>query len=269
MEFPNPDELEIIRNDKNLTLLEVPGINIGYVAMNFNKKPFDNKKVRLAVNHAINKQSIVDNLYMGLGIVAKNPIPPTVWGYDDSIEDFAYDPELAKQLLEEAGYSDGFSATLWQMPNPRPYFPDPGSIVVQIQSDLKNVGIDAKIETREWGKYLEEVKSGTHDMAMLGWIGDFVDPDNFLYTLFEPDSTLNIAFYRNEKLRKILITAQKTTDYEERVRLYKEIQQIIHEDIPWVCIAHAKQVTVISKDVKNYILNPITWKHLWRARIEK
>ncbi|MFQ6042267.1 MAG: ABC transporter substrate-binding protein, partial [Candidatus Poribacteria bacterium] len=106
MEFPNPDELEIIRNDKNLKLLEVAGVNIGYVAMNFNRKPFDNRKVRLAVNHAINKQSIVDNLYMGLGIVAKNPIPPTVWGYDNSIEDFAYNPELARQLLKEAGYPD-------------------------------------------------------------------------------------------------------------------------------------------------------------------
>jgi len=269
MEFPNPDELGIIRNDKNLTLLEVAGINIGYVAMNFDRKPFDNRKVRLAVNHAINKQSIVDNLYMGLGIVAKNPFPRQVWGYDDSIEDFAYNPKLAKQLLKEAGYPDGFSATLWQMPNPRPYFPDPTSIAVQIQSDLKKVGIDAKIETREWGKYLQEVRAGTHDMAMLGWIADFVDPDNFLYTLFDPDSTLNIAFYRNEKLRKILVTAQKTNDHAKRIQLYKEAQQIIHEDVPWVCIAHAKQVAVISKSVKGYILNPITWKHLWRAQIEK
>ncbi|MBC8232821.1 ABC transporter substrate-binding protein [bacterium] len=269
MEFPNPDELEIIRDDKNLALLEVAGINVGYIAMNFNHKPFDNKKVRLAVNHAINKQSIVDNLYMGLGIVAKNPIPPTVWGYDDSIEDFTYDPKLAKQLLKEAGYPDGFSTTLWQMPNPRPYFPDPRSIAVQIQSDLKNVGIDAKIETREWGKYLEEVKKGTHDMAMLGWIADFIDPDNFLYTLFEPNSTLNIAFYRNEKLREILVTAQKATDQEKRIQLYQEAQRIIHADVPWVCIAHAKQVAVVSKKVKGYILNPITWKHLWRARIEK
>lgn len=268
MEFPNPDELDIIRKDKNLVLLEVAGINVGYIAMNFNKKPFDDKRVRLAVNHAINKQVIVDKLYKGLGVVAKNPIPPTVWGYDDTIKDFEYNPERAKQLLTEAGYPNGFNTTLWQMPVPRPYFLDPRAIAVAIQSDLAKVGIKAEIETREWTKYLEDVRNGAHDMAMLGWIADYVDPDNFLYTLLDRDSMQNIAFYRNDKLHEILTTARQTTDHAQRIQLYKEAQQIIHDDVPWVCVANAKQIAVISKNV-GYVLNPITWKHLWRVKLSQ
>lgn len=274
MDMPNPDDADRIRENEKLVLLEEAGLNIGYVAMNLDKAPFkDNKKVRQAINYAINKASIIDNLYKGLGIVAKNPIPPTMWGYDDAIEDFTYNPELAKQLLKEAGYPNGFSTTLWAMPNPRPYFPVPDSIVVAIQADLDKIGIKAKIVNREWSKYLEEVRNGEHDMAMLGWSADFVDPDNFLYFLLDKESAEkpagNIAFYRSDELHEILIKAQTITDQAQRVRLYKEAQRIIHEDTPWVCVAHAKQVAAISKKVKGYNIHPITWKHLWRARLEE
>jgi len=271
MDMPNPDDVPDIRSDKNIRLLEETGINIGYVAMNLDKKPFDNLKVRLAINHAINKKSIVDNLYKGLGIVAKNPIPPTMWGYNDEIEDFEYNPELAKQLLKEAGFPEGFDTTLWVMPNPRPYFLTPDRIGVAIQADLKKVGINAKIEKREWGKYLEELRNGEHDIAMLGWSADYVDPDNFLYYLLDKDNAEkpagNIAFYRSEELHKILIEAQTISDHEERTRLYKEAQKIIHEDAPWVCVAHAKQVVAVSKKVEDYKIHPVTWKHLWRTKL--
>jgi len=272
MDMPNPDDADRIRNNEKLVLLEKAGLNVGYVAMNFEKEPFkDNKKVRQAINYAINKTSIMDNLYKGLGIVAKNPIPPTVWGYNDDIEDFTYNPDLAKQLLEEAGYPNGFSTTLWAMPNPRPYFPVPDSIAVAIQSDLDKVGIKAEIVNREWGKYLEEVRNGEHDMAMLGWSADYVDPDNFLYFLLDKESAEkpagNIAFYRSDELHEILIKAQKITEQNERIQLYQEAQRIIHEDVPWVCVSHAKQVAAIAKKVEGYDIHPITWKHLWRAKL--
>jgi len=271
MDLPNPDDIDRIRADKNIRLLEETGINIGYVAMNFDKEPFDNPKVRLAVNHAINKKSIVDNLYKGLGIVAKNPIPPTMWGYNDEIEDFEYNPQLAKQLLKEAGYPDGFETTLWVMPNPRPYFLTPDRIGIAIQADLKKAGINAKIEKREWGKYLADLRDGQHDMAMLGWSADYVDPDNFLYYLLDKDNagSGNIAFYRSDELHEILIKAQTMSNQDERAQLYKEAQRIIHEDAPWVCVAHAKQVAVVGKKVKDYKIHPITWKHLWRTRLEE
>ena len=122
-------------------------MSIGYLAMNMDKPPFDNLKVRLAINHAINKPVIIEHLYQGLGIPAKNPIPPTLWSYDDSIEAYAYDPALAKQLLAEAGYPNGFETTLWALPVPRPYIPDGRALAEVLQSELRNIGVETKIVT--------------------------------------------------------------------------------------------------------------------------
>ena len=172
--------------------------------MNMEKPPFDNHKVRLAINHAINKVDIVECLYQGLGIPAKSPIPPTLWGYDDAIEGYAYNPELAKQLLAEVGYPDGFETTLWALPVPRPYIPDGMALAEAIQYDLQNVGINADIVTYDWRTYLTKTANGEHDMAMLGWIADVADPDNFFYSLLSIPSAekpaYNISFYRNEVL---------------------------------------------------------------------
>ena len=122
----------------------------------------------MAINHAVNKPAIVKHLYQGMGIPAKNPIPPTMWGYDDGIEDYIYNPEKSKQLLAEAGYPDGFATTLWALPVPRPYIPDGRALAEVVQSDLRRVGIEAKIVTFDWGTYLEKTKHGEHDIAMLG-----------------------------------------------------------------------------------------------------
>ena len=289
MEFPNPDEIPLIQGDPQLALLMQPSLNIGYVAMNMEKQPFDNLKVRLAINHAINKTEIIERLYRGLAIPAKNPIPPTLWSYDHSIEDYAYDPALAKQLLAEAGYPDGFDTTLWALPVPRPYIPDGMAMAIAIQSDLENVGINTKIVTYDWATYLEKTANGEHDMAMLGWIADVADPDNFLYTLLsipnaEKPGAYNISFYRNEELQRILEIARMTTDEDireaelrsggritdrdVRIELYQQAQALVHRDAPWVPLAHAQKILVINRDVKNLKLSPLGWKYIRAAAFE-
>ena len=120
-----------------------PGMSVGYLAMNMDKPPFDNLKVRLAINHAFNKAAIIEHLYQGMGIPAKNAIPPTLWSYDDTIKDYPYDPELAKQLLAEAGYPDGFETTLWHCRFRVRTFRMTCTCEV-LQSELRNIGIEAK-----------------------------------------------------------------------------------------------------------------------------
>ena len=265
MEFPNPDDLQQIQDDDSLVLLSQPGTNIGYLAMNMDKPPLDNLKVRLAINHAINKSDIIKHLYQGLGVPAKNPIPPTMWSYDDTIKDFDYNPKLAKQLLAEAGYPNGFETTLWALPVPRPYIPDGRALAEVLQSELQNVGIKTKIVTYDWGTYLEKTKNGEHDMAMLGWSADLGDPDNFFYFLLSKSSAEkpagNIAFYRSDAMQNVLEQARATSDKEKRTALYEQAQQIFHEDVPWVPLAHAKQILVINKKVKNLKLHPLNWKY--------
>ena len=297
MEFPNPDEIPLIQGDPQLDVLIQPSLNVGYLAMNMDKPPFDDLKVRLAINHAINKTQIVEHLYQGLGIPAKNPIPPTLWSYDDSIEDYAYDPELAKQLLAEAGYPDGFKTTLWALPVPRPYIPDGMALATAIQSDFRNIGVEAKIVTFDWATYLTKTANGEHDMAMLGWIADVADPDNFFYSLLSKTNAekpaYNISFYRSDEMQNILERARMSTDEDVsefalnaelsgidkgggavltdrdiRIRLYRQAQAIFHRDVPWVPLAHAQRILVIDRSVKNLNLSPLGWKYLRTASLE-
>src|SRR5690606_1049011 len=120
----NPSDGATIEGDENLQLFERPSMNVGYLGLTTTREPFDDPKVRQAMNHAIDRQAIVDAFFEGRGEVAKNPMPPVISGYNDDIEGYEYDPEKAKALLEEAGLGDGFEMELWAMPVPRPYMPD-------------------------------------------------------------------------------------------------------------------------------------------------
>lgn len=268
-----PDFIPKIKTHPNLQLISQAGMNVGYLAMNLDRSPFHLVKVRQAVNHAINKQALVDNFYQGLALPAANPIPPTLWSYHEGIGGYAYNPERARQLLDEAGYPEGFKTTLWAMPVPRPYMPQPLKIVQAIQANLKEVGIEAQIVSFEWGTYLDKVGRGQHDMALLGWTGDNGDPDNFLYVLLDKSATEvpanNIAFYRSEPLHKILVEAQQEIDVGRRTILYRKAQEIIHKDAPWVPLVHAAQTAVFNKSVSGYQLHPTGSKWFQNVLINK
>lgn len=270
MEFPNPDEFLSIMGNPNLHLIMQPSLNTGYLAMNMEKPPFDNLMVRLAINHAINKAEIIERLYQGTGIPAKSPIPPALWSYDDSIEDYPYDPEYAKQLLTEAGFPNGFETTLWALPIPRPYIPNGRALAEEIQSDLRNIGIEASIVTYDWPTYIEKTENGEHDMAMLGWSAG-ADPDNFLYYLLSKSTAqvpaLNIAFYKSDEMQDVLDRARVSTDHNERIELYRQAQAIFHRDVPWVPLAHAQRLLVADSRVRNLNLAPIGWKYLRRVSL--
>ncbi len=271
MEFPNADDLAMIHGDTRLELLMQPSLNVGYLAMNMDKPPFGNLKVRLAINHAINKADIIERLYQGTGIPAKGPIPPTLWSYDDSIEDYTYNPELAKQLLAEAGYPNGFETTLWALPIPRPYIPDGQALAAALQSDLRNIGIEARIVTYDWYTYLKKTETGEHDMAMLGWSAGG-DPDSFFYYLLSKTTAkkpaLNIAFYKSDEMQGVLDRARMSTDRSERIELYQQAQAIFHRDVPWVPLVHAQRLLVIDRSVQNIKLAPVGWKYLRRVSLE-
>ncbi len=182
MPYPNPADIEAMRQHPDVELLEEEGLNVGYLAYNTEREPFTDPRVRRALNMAINKDAIIDAVFAGAGTAAKNPIPPTLWGYNEDIEDDPYDPEQARQLLEEAGASN-LRTTLWAMPVQRPYNPNARRMAEMIQADWSEVGVNADIVSYEWGEYLERSLRGEHDTVLLGWTADIADPDNFLYVL--------------------------------------------------------------------------------------
>jgi dipeptide transport system substrate-binding protein len=260
MPYPNPADVAAMRKDPKITVLEQPGLNVGYLAYNTTKKPFDDVRVRKAVNMAINKQGIVDAVFLGSGVPAKNPIPPSMWSYNNSIKDDAYNPEEAKKLLAAAGLGSGFTTDLWAMPVQRPYNPNAKRIAELMQADLAKVGIKAEIKSFEWGEYRKRMQAGEHQMGMLGWTGDNGDPDNFLATLLSCDAAQaggsNVAKFCYKPFEDLVLKAKVTTDVKERTKLYEQAQVVFKEQAPWFTIAHAVQIKPMTKSVIDFKLSP-------------
>ncbi|MFJ7936635.1 ABC transporter substrate-binding protein [Sporosarcina sp. NPDC096371] len=254
----NPSDGVAIEGNDTLQLFERPSMNVGYLGMTVTRPPFDKKEVRQAINYAINKQDIVDAFFEGRADVAKNPMPPSISGYNDAIEGYDYNPEKAKELLAAAGLADGFEMELWAMPVPRPYMPDGKKVAEVIQKNLADVGITANIVSHEWATYLELASKGDADAFMLGWTGDNGDADNFIYALLDEDNigSNNYTYYSNDALHDILIEAQTEVDEDKRIELYKQAQEIIHEDAPWVPLAHSTPLIGGAADLTGYLPHP-------------
>ncbi len=260
MPYPNPADLPAMRKDPDVKVLEQPGLNIGYLAYNTTKKPFDDVRVRKAINMAMDKKAIVDAVYLGTGIPAINPIPPTQWSYNKSIKDDPFDPAAAKKLLAEAGYPNGFTTDLWAMPVQRPYNPNAKRIAELMQADLAKVGVKAEIKSFEWGEYRKRMQNGEHQMGMLGWTGDNGDPDNFLNTLLGCASAKsngsNVAKFCYKPFDDLVLKAKTVTNVAERTKLYEQAQVIFKQQAPWFTIAHAVQIAPVRKEVIDFKLSP-------------
>ncbi|PJG83557.1 ABC transporter substrate-binding protein [Caviibacterium pharyngocola] len=259
MPYPNPADIEKMKADDSVNLLNEAGLNIGYLNFNVQKKPFDNVKVRQALSYAVNKEAILAAVYQGAGQVAKNPIPPTMWSYNNAIQDYEYNPEKAKALLKEAGFENGFETDIWAMPVSRPYNPNARRMAELIQADWEKVGVKSKIVSYEWGEYLKRMRNGDHQTGLMGWTGDNGDPDNFLNTLLSCASVVqgsNYAKFCNADFDKLVVTASQISDQAERTKLYEQAQQVFKEQAPWITIAHSTTYIPVRKEVKNYVINP-------------
>ena len=260
MPYPNPADLDAMRKDPNVQVLEQAGLNVGYLAYNTTKKPFDDVRVRKAINMAMDKNAIVSAVYMGTGVPAVNPIPPSMWAYNKSIKDDAFNPAEAKKLLAAAGYPNGFTTDLWAMPVQRPYNPNAKRIAELMQADLAKIGVTAEIKSFEWGEYRKRMQAGEHQMGMLGWTGDNGDPDNFLDTLLGCDAAKtngsNVAKFCYQPYEDLVSKAKLVTNVAERTKLYEQAQVIFKEQAPWFTIAHAVQLSPVRKEVVGFKLSP-------------
>ena len=260
MPYPNPADLDSIRKDAQVQVLEQAGLNVGYLAYNTTKKPFDDVRVRKAINMAIDKAAIISAVYLGTAVAAVNPIPPSMWAYNKAIKDDAFNPAEAKKLLAAAGYPNGFVTDLWAMPVQRPYNPNAKRIAELMQADLAKIGVTAEIKSFEWGEYRKRMQAGEHQMGMLGWTGDNGDPDNFLDTLLGCDAAKtngsNVAKFCYQPYEEVVSKAKVVTSIAERTKLYEQAQRIFKEQAPWFTIAHAVQIKPIRKEVLDFRLSP-------------
>ncbi|WVT77684.1 ABC transporter substrate-binding protein (plasmid) [Sinorhizobium chiapasense] len=269
--YPAPADIAGLKANPDLNVLEQPGLNVSYLAMNTLVAPFDKLEVRRAINMAIDRKAIVDSVYQGMGQIAQSVLPPTMWGYNGSIDGYSYDPEAAKKLLDEAGVKD-LSMKIWAMPVSRPYMPNARRAAELMQADLAKVGIKVEIVSYEWGEYLKKSRDKARDGAIiLGGTSDNGDPDNLLSYFFSCAGVggSNNANWCYKPVDEIFQKARMSADQSERTKLYEEAQAIISEQAPWVPIAHSTVVLPMSKKVKNYVMEPLGSHRFDKVDIEE
>ena len=256
---PNPADLAEMGTNGDVNLMQQAGLNIGYLSMNTMKPPFDKVEVRRAVAMAIDRDAILKEVYQGAGQKAKNPIPPTMWSYDEATVDHEYNPEKAKELLKAAGV-ETLETDLWWMPVQRPYNPNAKRMAEMMQADLAKVGINAKLVSYEWGEYRKRLQAGEHQMGLLGWTGDNGDPDNFFFLAgCDKDGKpagQNLSKLCDAKFNEDLMKARTLTDQAERTKIYQEMQKIHHDQVMWLNIAHSTVFEPIRKSVSGYKVSP-------------
>lgn len=227
------------------------GNNVAYLALNTQRAPFDDARVRWAVNFAVNKRAIVKLVYQGLAVEAIGPIPPGMWGRNPKVTTYRFDPAQARLMLKSSGYVAKQPPRLYVMSTPRQYLPSPVLVARMIARNLADVGLPVELVVKPLDEYLTAIQNGEHDLCLAGWTGDNWDPDNFLYMLLDrdnarPGSVRNLAMYTNLQVHELLIGARREHDKSLRESAYRRAQEIIADDAPWVPLAHTN-VEVASR----------------------
>lgn len=255
---PKPQDIRAVKNNKNIRTLSAPASMTAYIAINTQHKPLNHKALRQALNMTLNKETYLKVVFEGNGIIAKGPLPPTIWGHSTTT-DYAYDPVQAKKILAEAGFPQGFETTIWTRTSNGISNPNPKAGAELLQADLAKIGVIAKINVLEWGELLQRSKMGAHDLLFMGWISDSDDPDNFFSPLFRcsaANAGTNFARYCNYQLDKLITAGTTTTDLKARSQIYQNVQKIIHDEALWIPLVHPMLTVLIRNNVNGYTVNP-------------
>ena len=286
-----PQDFETISGDENLQLIERPAFNVAYIGFAQEKQtldaegnvtdvapntPVDDIEVRKAIAHAIDRQEVVDAFYAGQGEVAKEFMPPELWGYADDVTEYEYDPEKAKQILEDAGYELPVKLTFgFPTDVSRPYMPDPQANYEAFKADLEECCFTVETVSAPWSPdYLSAAQTGQYPAYLLGWTGDFGDPDNFVGTFFQsPDPQWG---FNNKEIHDLLDQAERATeeaeratDQAERESLYQEANLKIMEFLPGIPYAHTKPALAFTANVTGYEPSPVTLESFARVTVEE
>ncbi|MCC3430410.1 MAG: ABC transporter substrate-binding protein [Microcoleus sp. PH2017_04_SCI_O_A] len=250
-----PDQLKEVQADANLETVLRPSFNVGYLALNPGYAPLAKPEVRRAIAQTINKQAIVKAFWGELGKYDSQFIPPSLnWAESDKVKDYEFNPQQAKAMLAKAGYPNGFDLDLWYMPVSRPYFPTPKPIAEAFAADLSAIGIRVKLLTKDWSAYLaDRLKPPGFQAFMMGWTGDYGDPDNFYYPHFGPGSTADLGNWKNPKVLELLDRGRASGDKAARGKIYAEVSEILHGEAVRLPIVHSQPLLGKRKNIKGWI----------------
>lgn len=259
-EHPKPSELSQYKNAPNINVMEKVGFHLSYLAINHTKKPFDNENVRKALELAINKAELVKHVHNMQADIASNAMPPSQWSSIDTQDQItnAYNPKLAKELLQQAGFDFNQIIRLHAMDIQRPYNPNARLTAEMIQGDWKKIGIKTMIVQAEWGKYGSDMRAGRYDVALYGWSGDNGDPDNWLNALLGCNAIggTNVSRYCGNKdgFEQLVEWARQTLSTPERIKLYQKAQKIFAVKRPFIPLTYARTFQPVNKRVNNFVV---------------
>lgn len=254
-----PDQLKEVQSDAKLEAVKRPSLNVGYLALNPSYEPLSKPEVRQAIAQAINKKEIVKAFWGELAENTPHFTPPALQEYQsNTVADYQFNPQNAKQLLAKAGYPNGFPLQLWYMPVSRPYFPNPKPLAEAFAADLNAIGIKVNLQTKDWAAYLaDRNKKPGFQSFMLGWTGDYGDPDNFYYTHFGPGATQDIGNWKNEQVLKLLDQGRATGDKAARTKIYQQIDEQLYKEAVRLPIVHAQPLLAKRKNVNGWVPSPL------------
>ncbi|MBA0197755.1 glutathione ABC transporter substrate-binding protein GsiB [Pectobacterium brasiliense] len=261
--YPIPfEQAKVLEKNDKLALVASPSILHRYISMNVTQKPFDNPKVREALNYAINKEALIKVAFSGYATPAEGPLPSSI-DYSVKYHPWPYDPAKARELLKEAGYPDGFTTTLWSSHN----HSTAQKVLQFTQQQLAQVGVKVQVTAMDAGQRAAEVEGkGVKETGVrlfyTGWSASTGEADWALSPLFAtaswPPAQFNTAFYSNPQVDADLANALKTTDRTEKQRLYKDAQDKIWADAPWIFLATERLVSANSKKLTGFYVMPDT-----------
>ena len=237
-----------------------PRFSTDYIGMNVKEPPFDDPKVRQALNYAIDKELIASEVMAGLVVPANGILPKDFPAYNVNLKGYEYDPEKARQLLRESKYGD-------DMDNfPRIMLTTAGSFGSNVGLDMEvilemwsqNLGIEVLIQQTEFATYLQDLNKRRFQMFQIGWIADYPDPENFLDLLFHSESNNNHTGFSNAEADRLLELARVEPDQAVRYQLYRQAEELIMAEAPWVPLWYSgEQYVLIKPNVKNYHLSQL------------
>ncbi|MEM4787088.1 MAG: ABC transporter substrate-binding protein, partial [Ignisphaera sp.] len=252
-----PQDVEPLSKNPDIKMVSIDGLVIEWLGMNHRREPFNNLLFRKAVNYAINYDYILNVVLRGTATRLYGPLPPAVFGYDPEVENYGYryNPELARQLLAQAGYPDGKGLREIELIISTAERAERGEVATVIQSSLKAIGINVRIVDLDWPSFLDRLFNYDFDMYMVDWFPDYVDPDNWIVPLFTTHG-LNLDGYNNTVVNELGMKARQKLNPQERAEIYKQLQRIIIDDAPWAFLYVPKLYAFMGKNVEGFILYP-------------
>ena len=258
---PVPSEqMKVLAGRDKISMITVPSVVTRYLSMNETKKPFDDIRVRRAVNLAINRKALVKVAYNGLAVPSTGYLPPPLEGAV-AFDDFEYNPKKARELLAEAGYPNGFKTNIWSAYNDGKTL----KTLQFLQQQLATIGVKAETRALEAGQRTliysaKTPEDSQHQLYLIGWTNSAAEPDWGLRPLLDsrsmPPVLNNESYYRNPKVDELLDKAVAETDPVKRVELYGEIQRIVHADTPWAPLVFETMTAGAAKELRNFSPRP-------------